>query len=247
MISGLLEKLRVPFVKVQDSRDTSKSKSSLQIILVTSVGVTALIWGVRELKWLQPWELRVYDQMLRSQKAEAPDRRILLVKITDEELKQDKGTISYRRINQLLKKIESYQPRIVGLYLFQPENNYLAANLPNQDNIVSTCLFNTLGKDEIPPPPNFPIENVGFGNVVADNENDQILRRSLLFVHSPDKKCTTSFAFGALIAINYLEKQGIKYDFTNKGDFLLGKTLFPRLQANSGSYEHWMQMAIKYY
>ncbi|MEH2467681.1 hypothetical protein [Nostoc sp.] len=80
MISGLLEKLRVPFVKVQDSRKISKSKSWLQIILVTSVEVTAFIWGVRELKGLQSWELIVYDQMLRSRPREAPDQRILLVK-----------------------------------------------------------------------------------------------------------------------------------------------------------------------
>ncbi len=238
MISGLLKKLRVPFVKVQDSRETSKSKSWLQIILVTSVGVTAFIWGVRELKWLQPWELRVYDQMLRSRPAQAPDRRILLVKITDEDLKREKWTLSDHTINQLLKKIEAYQPRIVGLYLFQPEHNNLAANLLNQDNIISTCLFSSLGRDEMPPPPNFPIDNVGFSDVVADNENDQILRRSLLFAYSTDKKCTTSFAFGALIAINYLEKQGIEYQFTEKGDFQIGKTLFPRLRANSGGYQH---------
>ncbi|MEH2004436.1 CHASE2 domain-containing protein [Nostoc sp.] len=238
MISGLLEKLRVPFVKLQDSRKTSKSKSWLQIIFVTSVGVTAFIWGVRELKWLQPWELRVYDQMLRSRPAQAPDRRILLVKITDDDLKRKKWTLSDRTINQLLKKIESYQPRIVGLYLFQQEDNSLAANLENQDNIISTCLFSSLGRDEIPPPPNFPIDNVGFSDVATDSENDQILRRSLLFANSTDKKCTTSFAFGALIAINYLEKQGIEYQFTKKGEFQLGKTLFPRLQANSGSYQH---------
>ncbi|MHC5599657.1 MAG: CHASE2 domain-containing protein [Nostoc sp.] len=238
MISGLLEKLRVPLVKIQDSRETSKSKSWLQIIFVTSVGVTALIWGVRELKWLQPWELRVYDQMLRSRPAEAPDRRILLVKITDEDLKREKWTLSHRTINQLLKKIESYQPRIVGLYIFQPEDNNLATNFPNQDNIISTCLFSSLGRDEIPPPPNFPIDNVGFSDVVADNEDDQILRRSLLFAYSTDKKCTTSFAFSALIAIDYLQKQGIEYQFTKKGDFQLGKTLFPRLRANSGGYQH---------
>ncbi|WP_442949777.1 CHASE2 domain-containing protein [Nostoc sp.] len=238
MISGLLEKLRVPFVKLQDSGKTSKSKSWLQIILVTSVGVTAFIWGVRELKWLQPWELRVYDQMLRSRPAQAPDRRILLVKITEDDLKREKWTLSARRINQLLKKIESYQPRIVGLYLFQPEDNNLAANLQNQDNIISTCLFSSLGRDEIPPPPNFPIDNVGFSDVAADNENDQIIRRSLLFANSTDKKCTTSFAFGALIAIDYLEKQGIEYQFTNKGEFQLGKIIFWRLQANSGSYQH---------
>lgn len=238
MISGLLEKLRVPFVKIQDSRETSKSKSWLQIILVTSVGVTAFIGGIRELKWLQPWELRVYDQMLRSRPAQPPDKRILLVKITDDDLKREKWTLSDRRINQLLEKIESYQPRIVGLYLFQPEDNNLAAKEQNQDNIISTCLFSSLGRDEIPPPPNFPIDNVGFSDVVADHENDQILRRSLLFANSTDNKCTTSFAFGALIAINYLEKQGIEYQFTNKGEFKLGKTLFPRLQANSGSYQH---------
>ncbi|MEH2166987.1 MAG: CHASE2 domain-containing serine/threonine-protein kinase [Nostoc sp.] len=238
MISRLLEKLRVPFVKVQDYRETSKSKSWLQVIFVTSIGVTAFIWGVRELRWLQPWELRVYDQMLRSQKAEAPDRRILLVKITDKDLKREKWPISDRTINQLLKKIESYQPRIVGLYLFRPEDNNLATNLQNKDNIVTTCLFSSLGRDEIPPPPNVPIDNVGFSDVVADNENDQILRRTLLFANSTDKKCTTSFAFGALIAIDYLEKQGIEYDFTKKGDFLLGKTRFLRLQPNSGGYQH---------
>ncbi|MEH2140066.1 CHASE2 domain-containing protein [Nostoc sp.] len=238
MITGLLEKLRVPLVKVQDSRETSKSKSWLQIILFTSVGVTAFIWGIRELKWLQPWELRVYDQMLRSRPAQAPDKRILLVKITDDDLKREKWTISDRTINQLLKKIESYQPRIVGLYLFQPEDNNLAINFQNKDNIITTCLFSSLGRDEIPPPPNFPIDNVGFSDVVADNENDQILRRTLLFANSTDNKCTTSFGFGALIAIKYLEKQGIEYQFTNKGEFQLGKTLFPRLQANSGSYQH---------
>jgi CHASE2 domain-containing sensor protein len=238
VISGLLEKLRVPFVKVQDSRETSKSKSWLQIIFVTSIGVTALIWGVRELKWLQPWELRVYDQMLRSRPSEAPDRRIVLVKITDKDLKREKWPLSDRTINQLLKKIESYQPRIVGLYLFRPEDNNLAANFQNQDNIVTTCLFSSLGRDEIPPPPNVPIDNVGFSDVVADNENDQSLRRILLFANPTDKKCTTQFAFGALIAINYLEKQGIAYDFTKKGDFILGKTLFVRLQPNSGGYQH---------
>ncbi|MEH1958064.1 CHASE2 domain-containing protein [Nostoc sp.] len=213
-------------------------KLKMLTVVITSIAVTFLTLSIRELQWLQPWELRVYDQMLRSRPSEAPDRRILLVKITDEDLKREKWLLSDRTINQLLKKIESYQPRIVGLYLFRPEDNNLAANLQNQDNLVTTCLFSSLGRDEIPPPPNVPIDNVGFSDVVADNENDQILRRSLLFANSTDKKCTTSFAFGAQIAINYLAKQGIEYDFTKKGDFLLGKTLFPRLQPNSGGYRY---------
>jgi CHASE2 domain-containing sensor protein/tetratricopeptide (TPR) repeat protein len=210
----------------------------ISMILMKAISIAGCVSIVRLYGLLQPLELAAYDQMMRSRPPEAPDRRILLVKITDEDLKQDKGTLSDRRVNQLLKKIESYQPRIVGLYLFQPEDNNLANNFQNQNNIVSTCLFSSLGRHEIPPPPNFPIENVGFSDVVADNENDPIIRRSLLFANSTDKKCTTSFAFGALIAINYLEKQGIEYQFTKKGDFQLGKTLLPRLQPNSGGYQN---------
>ncbi|RCJ20015.1 serine/threonine protein kinase [Nostoc sp. ATCC 43529] len=238
MISGLLEKLRVPFIKDRNSRKTSLGNSWLQVILVSSVVVTGSIWGVRELKWLQPWELRVYDWMLRSRPAEALDKRILLVTITDADLQREKWNLSDTKINQLLQKINSYQPRIVGLYLFRPEDKNLAATQQNQENIISTCLFSSVGRSETPPPPNFPIDNVGFSDVVPDNENDQILRRGLLFAHSTDEKCTTSFAFGALIAIKYLEKQGVEYEFTDKGDFQLGKTIFPRLKPNSASYQY---------
>jgi CHASE2 domain-containing sensor protein/predicted Ser/Thr protein kinase len=238
VISGLLAKLRTAFVRDKGSRETSPRDNWLQIILVTSVGVTALIWGVRELKLMQPWELIVYDQMLRSRPTKAPDQRILLVKITEEDLEPEKWTLSDRRINQLLKKLELYQPRVIGLYLFRPDQKNLAANLQNQVHIISTCLFSSKGRYEIPPPPNFPTDSVGFSDVITDNENDQILRRGLLFANSTDKKCTTSFSFGSLIAINYLNKQGIKYNFTPEGTFQLGKTLFPRLEANSGSYQH---------
>jgi CHASE2 domain-containing sensor protein/predicted Ser/Thr protein kinase len=237
VISELVQKLRAAFVKDKSSRETSPSKQWVQIIVVTSVGVTALIWGVRELKWLQPWELRVYDEMLRSRPPEAPDQRILLVKITEEDLQREQGNLSDRTINQLLEKLNSYQPRVIGLYLFRPGQKNLAANLQNRNNIISTCLFSSIGRAEIPPPHNFPIDNVGFSDIVTDNESDQILRRSLLFANSPDKKCTTGFSFGSLIAINYLAKQGIKYNFTQEG-FQVGKILFPRLEANSGSYKH---------
>jgi CHASE2 domain-containing sensor protein len=50
------------------------------------MGATALVWGIKELKWLQPSELRIYDQMLGSRPQEAMDARILLVSITQEDL-----------------------------------------------------------------------------------------------------------------------------------------------------------------
>ncbi len=44
---------------IQDSTPTSWWKT----IFFTSFGVTVLVLGARELRWLQRWELRAYDQM----------------------------------------------------------------------------------------------------------------------------------------------------------------------------------------
>ncbi|MDZ8056185.1 MAG: CHASE2 domain-containing protein [Aulosira sp. ZfuVER01] len=239
MISGILQKLRGAFTKDRGYQDSSPTTKWLQIVLVTSVGVTALVWGVRELKWLQSWELKVYDQMLRSRPVEGPDRRILLVTITEQDLERHKWPLSDNTINQLLKKLESYQPRVIGLNLYRPGQENLAARMPNRNNIIATCLLSSIGRPEIPPPPNFPIDNIGYNDLISDSEDDQIIRRGLVFAEPTDKKCATQFSFAALAAISYLEKAGFELDFPpDKQHFSIGKTVFPILTANYGSYEH---------
>jgi CHASE2 domain-containing sensor protein/tRNA A-37 threonylcarbamoyl transferase component Bud32 len=222
-------------------RDTVPNKGWLQTILIASVGVTVFIAGIRDLRWLQPWELRVYDQMLRSRPEKASDRRILLVTITEADIKRVKWPLSDATINQLLDKLESYQPRVIGLNIYrdlpvEPGYKQFADRLSRQNNIIATCGFSTLENPEIAPPPTVPEKRVGFNDLIAD-ENDNIVRRSLLFAHSDDKKCKTTTSFAALLAINYLQKQGIKTSFTNE-QMQIGKTLFPTLKSNSGSYEH---------
>ncbi|AHJ27956.1 CHASE2 domain-containing serine/threonine-protein kinase [Nodularia spumigena CS-584] len=237
MISGILKKLRAAFAKDKTYRDTFSQKPWLQLILVTSLGVTALVWGVRELKWLQPWELKAYDQMLRSRPVEPPDHRILLVEITQEDLAQEQWPLSDAKINQMLLKLESYHPSIIGIHFNRANQENLAVNLKNPENIISTCLFSSINRQEIPPPSNFPEDNFGFKDLIPDYESDQIIRRSLLFAHSEDNKCTTSFSFAARLAVNYLEKLGFYIDFPDQYNFSIGETLFSTLKANSGSYK----------
>ncbi|BAY25146.1 serine/threonine protein kinase with Chase2 sensor [Calothrix sp. NIES-2100] len=236
MISGILEKLRHAFTKNHNDRETSSTEKWLQILLVSSVGVTALVWGVRELKWLESWELKVYDQMLRSRPVQSPDRRILLVTITENDLEREQWPLSDNTINQLLKKIQSYQPRVIGLNIYRPTQLNLADGIGNRNHIIATCLLSSMGRAEISPPPNFPIDNVGYNDLIPDSENDQIIRRSLLFAQHQDKKCKTRFSFAALTAISYLEKSGVELDFPDKNHFSLGKTIFPILTPNYGSY-----------
>ncbi|MBD2339136.1 CHASE2 domain-containing protein [Calothrix sp. FACHB-156] len=238
MISGILQKLRTAFTQDKITRDTYSSKKWLQIFLCSSFGVTALVWGVRELKWLQSWELKAYDQMLRSRPTQPRDNRILLVTITQQDLERYKWPLSDNTVNQLLQKLESYQPRVIALNLYRPEQKNLATGVANPQNIIGTCAKSTIGRPEIPPPSNLSTDNVGFNDLIPDNESDQIVRRALLFGKSTDKKCTTQFSFAALAAIIYLEKAGLELDFPDQQHLSIGKTMIPILTSNFGSYEN---------
>ncbi|HLO87836.1 MAG TPA: CHASE2 domain-containing serine/threonine-protein kinase [Nostocaceae cyanobacterium] len=235
MSNRFLARLRTALVKTQGSA----TYSWLKVILLTSVCITTLVLGVRQLKWLQAWELGVYDLMLRSRLPEPPDNRILLVTITQQDLAREKGPLPDQTINKLLAKLELHHPRVVGLNLFQPHKTNLVAPLQPKEYVIGTCLLSNKDREEIPPPQNFPIDQIGFNDVVTDSETDLILRRALLFAHpSPtDYKCKTKFSFAALLALNYLEKQGIKYTFNQNQQLQIDQIIFPRLDIHAGSYE----------
>ena len=236
VINGILKKLRAGLVKSKTYLNTSPHQQWLQVVLVTSLGVTALVWGVREMKWLQFWELKAYDQMLRSRPVEPPDPRILLVTITQEDIEKYQWPLADSVVNQLLLKLESYQPSIIGLHINRANQENLADNVQNQKNIISTCLFSSVDRSEIAPPPNFPEDNLGFNDLISDYEEDQIIRRSLLFAQPTDNQCTTPFSFAARLAVNYLEKLGFAIDFFDQYNFSIGNTRFYTLKSNSGNY-----------
>ncbi len=221
---------------IQDSTPTSWWRT----IFVTSLGVTVLMLGVRELGWLQRWELRAYDQMMLMRPPEPQDDRILLVTVTDKDLQQQKDVLSNETIHQVLKKIQSYQPRVIGLHNSLYQKNTQKINLEigiPKDNIFAGCVFKGINETEaeIPPPPNFTKENTGFTDLIPD-DIDGVVRRGLLFSTAfPNSKCNSDYSFATKLAVNYLAQQGIEYNFPGK-IFSLNKVPFPRLEKNSGGY-----------
>ncbi|NJM72570.1 MAG: CHASE2 domain-containing protein [Scytonema sp. RU_4_4] len=238
------EELDLTEAPQEDSSGGNNAPNSwLRILLVTSLGVTALVLGVRELKWLQPWELRAYDQMLWLRPTEAPDPRLLLVSVTEDDLQRHRWPLSDKKVNNLLKKLQSYQPRVIGLNIYRPEQENLGISLKHRDNIVSTCNFSSMGLPEVAPPTNIPINNVGFTDLIPDA--DGVVRRSLLFANSEqDKRCTTDISFGALLAMSFLKKEGIEPDFSDENYFKLVEThsqkvkaSFKVLDSSAGGYQ----------
>ncbi|WP_017745376.1 CHASE2 domain-containing serine/threonine-protein kinase [Scytonema hofmannii] len=227
---------------ISDDRRNNTPFKWLFTILSASVGVTALLVGVRELKLLQSVELKAYDQMLRLRSLEATDSRLVLVSVTEDDVRTQKWPLSDSKINQLLAKLQSYQPRIIGVNLYRSEQENFASGLKDRDNIISVCAFSSVGTQEIAPPPNLSINNVGFTDLLTDD--DGIVRRSLLFAHSEDQKCTTAASFATVLAMSYLEKEGIKPDYPNQKNMILSQTknhklkaIFTSLTSDAGGYK----------
>jgi CHASE2 domain-containing sensor protein len=222
-------------LSVQDVQD-NQPKGKIWLLLVTSLGVTALITGIRHLQWLEPLELAAYDYLIRSRTATTPDNRLLVVKVTEDDIQREGYPLPDATVNKLLVKLESYQPRVIGVNIYRSEQKNFGDGVKNKDNIIGVCKFSSLKDPEIPPPANISIENIGFNDLTPD-DSDRVIRRALLYGASSDKKCKPDYSFALLLSWFYLQKDNIQMNFLPNGNIIFGKTVIPPLQKNSASYE----------
>lgn len=225
------------------------SMGSIVTRLLISVVITSLLMMTRQMGMLQSVELKAFDQLMKTRPAEAPDSRILVVAITENDIKAQKNelrpgtSLSDRSLLRLLQKLESYQPSSIGLDIYRdfhgnaayPE---LAKHLQNSDRLISVCKVSTNINDPgIAPPPEVPVGNLGFSDVAIDP--DQSLRRHLLaLTPSPASACTASYALSSQLSFRYLKAKGISPKFTTEGYLQLGNTVFKRLENRTGGYQN---------
>lgn len=228
-----------------------KGKHGAAKVILMSLAVTSLILGVRHLGVLQPLELQAFDHLMQSRPNEVPDSRLLVVTVTEADIQAQKneprrGSLSDRSLNRLLEKLDSYQPRVIGLDIYRDfpvGKDYpdLAKRLRNTDNtprLITVCKTSTEINDQgVPPPPEVPAEATGFSDVVIDP--DGVLRRHLLaLTPSPTSACKASYALSSQLAFRYLAKQGILPTVTPEGYLKLGKTVFKRLKSRTSGYQN---------
>ncbi len=126
--------------------------------LLTSILVTGLLLTVRQVGGLQPLELMAFDQMLRLRPSAGPDPRLLIVAITEEDIRsQNRWPISDEVVAKLLEKLQQSQPSVIGLDIYrdipQPPGQ---ADLISQLNKSNVITIKRLEDDEgggVSPPP----------------------------------------------------------------------------------------------
>ncbi|MGI0488945.1 CHASE2 domain-containing protein [Pantanalinema rosaneae CENA516] len=207
---------------------------------ITSVAVTGLLVGVRQLGWIQPPELLAYDQMMRLRPDQPPDPRLLIVTITEADIHaQQRWPFADRTIAQALAQLQKHQPRVIGLDLYrdlphEPGHQELLQQL-QQPNVIAIMQMPDDEDIGVAPPPSMPAHRIGFNDVFTDP--DAVIRRGLLFAN-PDEQ-TTLFSFSLRLALAYLRPAKIlpRPGLSNPDYLRLGAAEFVPLEATSGAYQ----------
>jgi CHASE2 domain-containing sensor protein len=216
-------------------------------ILMKSLVATGLVMAMRFLGGLQPVELWAFDQMMRLQSDRGIDERLLIVKVTEQDIQQQRQyPLSDRVILQTLEKLQAHQPRAIGLDIYrdfpvEPGYRELAAHIKKNSNLVTICEVrqpqpqsdNSFG---IAPPPASPHENTAFSDFAV--EPDGTIRRYLFHLNPGNSLCQSSYALSAELAFRYLYFEGIQPEVTLEGNLKLGSTAFQPLEKHTGFYHN---------
>ena len=220
--------------------------------MLAGVTVTLLNMGVRQLGWLQSWELGTFDSLMRWQPDAGPDPRLLIVGISEADIQAlGRFPVSDGAIAQTLTKLQKYQPKVIGLDLYRdlpqaPGHQELLTQL-KAPNLVAIAKLSDSDSPGVPAPPGIPPDRVGFNDFVLDT--DGVVRRNLLSVSQADKK--TAFSFSTQVALLYL-KDRVQPENSpiNPNQIDWGKAEFVPLKPDSGGYANLdargYQILLKY-
>ncbi len=218
---------------------------------VASLAATTLVLGFRQVGGLQFLELAAYDRLVQAQPDLGVDPRLVVVGITERDIqKLGQFPIPDAALVKLLQKLQSYQPRVIGLDMWrgdiqiQPGTNRnaeadriaLVERLKSSDRIIAIAYVGDEREEPIAPPPGLPIEQIGFNDLAVDPGG--VLRRNLLYIsdYLPSGDFFPSFSLRT--ALRYLQDEGIEDEASDADQTILqiGKTAFPPLTPRFGGY-----------
>ena len=93
--------------------------------LLASLLMPCLVVGVRFIGWLQPLELSSFDCLIRLQPELEPDPRLLVVGISESDIKQlQQWPISDQVLAEAIAILQEHNPQVIGLDIYRdiPQN-----------------------------------------------------------------------------------------------------------------------------
>ncbi|OKH20807.1 diguanylate cyclase [Hydrococcus rivularis NIES-593] len=241
MIAKLFRTIHFLLSTAEKSRRNARKLASSSVIpissaLLASLSIAGLVIGIRQAGILQRTELVAFDAMMQLSPPLPPDPRLLVVGITEDDLRsQNRRPLSDRIIARLLSALQKERPKAIGLDIYRdisypPGHEKLLEELKANNVIVVTKLEDGDGQ-RISSPPGVSRDRVGFSNFVLDSDN--VLRRNLMYAESNQEKF---YSFALQLSLNYLKDGHLSFRATPEA-LQIGKTSLPRLRENSGGYQ----------
>lgn len=148
----------------------------------TSLIISSLTLGVRSLGVLEPVELWSYDRLMRQRPPETIDPRIVVVEITEEDTNSDRYPLEDATLVRLLDRLETYQPRAIGLDLHRSHargQGYadLIQRFKQNSHIFPVCSYGSKDRSYAPPggiSPDKLTYQMGFSDLVFDEPRFQM-------------------------------------------------------------------------
>ncbi|WP_432808927.1 CHASE2 domain-containing protein [Pantanalinema sp. GBBB05] len=205
------------------------------VVVISCITIARLTGSLQVLEWM------AFDYFLRSRPIEPADPKVVIVGINETDIKAvGKYPIPDRELATLLRTLQQYQPRAIGLDVFRdltadPHRAELAEVFRTSRNLIGieTALGNQSNLT-VKPPPELPPERIGMVDVIIDPDGK--LRRSLLAskVDSGD----TKYALPLRLAALYLGSEGIPFQHGERASdpIRLGQVAIPRFRPTTGSY-----------
>lgn len=209
-------------------------------VWLTAPTITGLILFGRLLGGLQALELGAFDLYIRLRPQEEKDVRIVIVGITESDIRKQKNAAFADQVYaQLLTKLQAMKPRVIGLDIYrdiaiEPGSKELANIFQNSTNIVGiTKIIGDSDRDIIPPHPNLALS--GSNDLLLD-PIDQKIRRTLLTYTTNEGKLY--YSFGVLVALFYLDQEKIEVESLPEYNnwWKLKDTIFTSFAKTDGGY-----------
>lgn len=222
------------FEIINRNKILSKNKQIVPGLIIIGVTIIARLLGT-----FQFVELLAYDTCLRLRPFEPTDKRITIIGIDEEDIKKiGKYPIPDRKIARLIEKLNSYNPRVIGLDLIrdipiEPGAQELKAAFENNQNLIS---IEKVLPVKFAPPSASPPTQIGFVDVLTDIDGQ--LRRSLLGTPNPENLDEYKFSFTLRLAQAYLDSKKIKLENGRRdpNTIRFGTTEFPAFQPDFAGY-----------
>jgi diguanylate cyclase (GGDEF)-like protein len=227
------------YIKSAKYRHIPPIHISYQLILKTGIITAIAIIAIKQLGYLQGFDLKIFDQFTRWRPQQKMDDRLLVVSITEQDLQQlQEWPISDLVLAQVFEKLQKYQPAVIGLDLYrnfpQKEGHAkLVAQLKAPNVVIIEKMGNSI-TPEVPPPVGMKPAQIGFSDLLLDI--DGVVRRHTFFGSALGK---SFYSFPWQVANLYLEKQGITPKNTGKErpeDIQLGTGILTPMHSHDGGY-----------